>query len=174
MTVIERNQTILERRELVEIAINQLNGRLPKHWQKRREDLHSIGTLAMIRALEKYQPERSDRLAGYLIFKIRYGIYDAIRESDHTRRVGTKPKRTDFEAATRTLPDRTESPERLAILGDVWRQVGKLPARLGRLLKFYYCDQLTMREIGERLGVNESRISQLHARALRLLRKEMV
>ena len=174
MTLIERNQTALERRELVEIAVNQVQGQLPKHWRRRREDLRSIGTLAMLQALNKYQPERSDRLIGYLIFKIRYGIFDAIREQDHTRRVGGKPKREDFETATRRLPDRSESPERLAIQADVWRHVGKLPARLGRLLKFYYCDQLTMREIGERLGVNESRISQLHAQALRLLRAEML
>ncbi|HUX11853.1 MAG TPA: sigma-70 family RNA polymerase sigma factor [Spirochaetia bacterium] len=174
MTVIERNQTILEFRPLIEIAINQLNGRLPKHWRKRREDLRSIGTLAMLQALDKYQPERSDRLACYLIFKIRYGIFDTIRESDHTRRIGTKPKRTDFETATRTLPDRTISPERLAIQADVWRHVGKLPARLRRILKLYYRDQLTMREIAERLDVSEGRVSQLHARALRLLRKEMI
>ena len=46
-----------------------------------------------------------------------------------------------------------------------------LPARLRVLVHSYYQDGKTMREIGLQLGVNESRISQLHAGALCMLRQ---
>lgn len=42
----------------------------------------------------------------------------------------------------------------------------RLEARDRRLLTLYYFQDATMKQIGQALGVNESRISQLHARAL--------
>ena len=38
-------------------------------------------------------------------------------------------------------------------------------------MRMYYFGESTMREIGLEIGVNESRVSQLHARAVRRLRK---
>jgi RNA polymerase sigma factor for flagellar operon FliA len=59
---------------------------------------------------------------------------------------------------------RTERRERLA------RAVGHLPERLQSLLKLYYEQDYTLREIGDMLGVTESRACQLHAEAIVRLR----
>ncbi len=40
----------------------------------------------------------------------------------------------------------------------------------GALIDLYYFGEVTMKQIGEELGVNESRVSQLHARAMQRLR----
>jgi RNA polymerase sigma factor FliA len=48
-----------------------------------------------------------------------------------------------------------------------------LPRRLRRVLELYYCDDLTMRDIGGLLGVTESRVCQLRAEAIKLLRASM-
>lgn len=48
-----------------------------------------------------------------------------------------------------------------------------LPARERRVISLYYYGEVTMKEIGAELGVNESRVSQLHARALRRLREAL-
>jgi RNA polymerase sigma factor for flagellar operon FliA len=45
-----------------------------------------------------------------------------------------------------------------------------LPERQQLLLSLYYYDELTLKEIGEVLGVTESRVCQLHARAVMDLR----
>jgi len=46
----------------------------------------------------------------------------------------------------------------------------QLPQRLRLLLSLYYFEGLTMKEVGEVLDLSESRVSQLHARAMKQLR----
>ncbi|HEX9922002.1 MAG TPA: sigma factor-like helix-turn-helix DNA-binding protein, partial [Anaerolineae bacterium] len=38
------------------------------------------------------------------------------------------------------------------------------------MITLYYNDRLTMKEIGQTLGVSESRVSQMHAKAMLTLR----
>ena len=45
-----------------------------------------------------------------------------------------------------------------------------LPARERHIVQMYYFGEATMKQIGEAIGVNESRVSQLHARAMQKLR----
>ena len=48
-----------------------------------------------------------------------------------------------------------------------------LPVREQRVISLYYYAEVTMKEIGAELGVNESRVSQLHARAIKRLRESL-
>lgn len=52
--------------------------------------------------------------------------------------------------------------------------LGRLEARDRKLLLLYYFQDATMKQIGQALGVNESRISQLHARALTRLKDALL
>lgn len=52
--------------------------------------------------------------------------------------------------------------------------MGKLQGRDRQLLALYYFQDATMKQIGQALGVNESRISQLHARALTRLKDALI
>jgi len=45
-----------------------------------------------------------------------------------------------------------------------------LPPRYQMVVELYYAGELTMREIGEMLGINESRVSQIHGNAIGKLR----
>ena len=47
------------------------------------------------------------------------------------------------------------------------------PARERRVVTLYYYAEATMKQIGAEIGVNESRVSQLHARAVQRLRKAL-
>ena len=49
----------------------------------------------------------------------------------------------------------------------------KLPPRERHIVHLYYFAEATMKQIGEAIGVNESRVSQLHARAMQRLRSLM-
>jgi RNA polymerase sigma factor for flagellar operon FliA len=48
--------------------------------------------------------------------------------------------------------------------------IASLPPREQKVIGLYYYGEVTMKEIGAEIGVNESRVSQLHARAIRRLR----
>lgn len=73
------------------------------------------------------------------------------------------------------IPDETaERPHREAQKLDLMRLVTKglsQPERLVMLL--YYYEELTMREIGETIGLSESRVSQMHSSIVRRLRERL-
>jgi len=53
------------------------------------------------------------------------------------------------------------------------RAVAKLPEREQQVLMLYYQQELTMKEVGELMGVGESRVSQIHTQAVKHLRAVM-
>ena len=65
------------------------------------------------------------------------------------------------------LMDATELKDRVA------DAIARLPEREKLVVALYYYENLTLREIGEVLGVTESRISQLHTKAVLRLRSRL-
>jgi RNA polymerase sigma factor for flagellar operon FliA len=51
--------------------------------------------------------------------------------------------------------------------------ISRLPEREKLVITLYYYEELTLREIGEVLGVTESRVSQLHTKAVLRLRSRL-
>ena len=51
--------------------------------------------------------------------------------------------------------------------------IKKLPEREMQVLSFYYYEGLSLKEIGQVLGVTESRVSQIHGRAITTLRAHL-
>ena len=60
--------------------------------------------------------------------------------------------------------------ERDEVKGLVRNAIATLPPREQRVIALYYYNEVTMKDIGAELGVNESRVSQLHARAIKRMR----
>lgn len=71
----------------------------------------------------------------------------------------------EFVATPELRPDRMCEHRQLQTT--LARAMGTLPARYQKVVFLYYTNELTMREIGDMLGVNESRISQIHKLALK-------
>jgi len=63
--------------------------------------------------------------------------------------------------------DATEAKDRLA------DAIARLPEREKLVVALYYYENLTLREIGEVLGVSESRVSQLHTKAVLRLKSRL-
>lgn len=51
--------------------------------------------------------------------------------------------------------------------------IEKLPEKETLVISLYYMDELTMKEIGEVLDISESRVSQIHSRAIERLRRRL-
>jgi RNA polymerase sigma factor for flagellar operon FliA len=77
-----------------------------------------------------------------------------------------------------TIPDRdAPDPEALVNQGELRDRIADaiaaLPEREKLVVALYYYENLTLREIGEVLGVTESRVSQLHTKAVLRLRSKL-
>jgi RNA polymerase sigma factor FliA len=72
------------------------------------------------------------------------------------------------------VPDRTQGPEELLLhrekIGYLHQAIAALPERLRTVVESYFLDERPMAHIAAGLGVTESRVSQLRAEALTLLR----
>jgi RNA polymerase sigma factor for flagellar operon FliA len=87
-------------------------------------------------------------------------------------------QQNDSEAMINYYPDdgsnnphlRFEAAELTQILAD---SIDALPEKERLVLSLYYYEELTMKEIGNLLGVNESRVSQLHSKATLRLRAKL-
>ena len=77
-----------------------------------------------------------------------------------------------------TLPDRA-APDPQAVVDEselrdrIADAIAALPEREKLVVALYYYENLTLREIGEVLGVTESRVSQLHTKAVLRLRSKL-
>jgi len=63
--------------------------------------------------------------------------------------------------------------EQDALDAELWRATAALPVRHKVVVGLYYCEGLTLAEIGRILGVTESRASQLRSDALEMLRTHL-
>jgi RNA polymerase sigma factor for flagellar operon FliA len=70
----------------------------------------------------------------------------------------------DFPSAPDTHPDWICAQEQLR--GALGEAAMTLPERYQQVVRLYYTNDLTMKEIGITLGINESRVSQIHKVAL--------
>ncbi|HUP05457.1 MAG TPA: FliA/WhiG family RNA polymerase sigma factor [Bryobacteraceae bacterium] len=71
----------------------------------------------------------------------------------------------EFPATPELRPD--SMCEQRQLRSTLGRAMAVLPARYQKVVHLYYVGDLTMKEIGDVLGVNESRVSQIHKSALR-------
>jgi RNA polymerase sigma factor for flagellar operon FliA len=75
-----------------------------------------------------------------------------------------EPSTPDFPAKEGTQPDHMCAQEQMR--GHLELALGTLPDRYRQVVQLYYSKEMTMREIGEMMGINESRVSQIHKSAL--------
>lgn len=164
-----------------------------------REDLEQaalIGLFKGLRTLSDHGQAISDPKSGwYLRVRIRGSILDELRAQDwlprRTRAAGERtgehvpvivrsadvhsPLDYDFE---QNIPYDGPSPEDLATEAVDRRRLAaltsSLPPRLARIVQLHYGRGARFLDIAHEQGVSEPRISQLHARAIALLRDKII
>ena len=94
-------------------------------------------------------------------------------ESTSPLAAGDRLDETSLPAAL--VPSEPDAPdtayEKTEVQERIRAAMASLPPRERRLIGLYYFGEVTMKQIGAELGVNESRVSQLHARAIQRLRQ---
>src|SRR5207237_1430068 len=101
----------------------------------------------------------------------------AARADRRDRTLRARPRRQVRDVRDRAHPGREPHPqtsrsstETKEAIADA---IARLPEREKLVVTLYYYEELTLREIGEVLGVTESRVSQLHTKAVLRLKARL-
>lgn len=97
--------------------------------------------------------------------KVRFEMRTVGLVSADSRPDGETDRAPEFEGTPDLRPDRIAQIRQLQ--NTLARAMGQLPQRYQKVVFLYYTNNLTMREIGDVMGVNESRVSQIHKTALK-------
>ena len=152
------------------------------------EDLISIGTIGLIKGISTYRREKNIKLATYCSRCIENEILMYIRKTAGQRVEVSldEPINMDYDGNELLLSDilgteedvvtgRLEDDVDLAVLRDALRQ---LPEREQQIIRMRYGlegqQELTQKEVAEKLGISQSYISRLEKRIMVRLRKEMM
>ena len=77
-------------------------------------------------------------------------------------------------AADPNAVDPADEAARRDAIASLIHEIGRLPQRPRMVLALYYQDEMTFKEIGQVLGVTESRVCQIHTEAILALRTRLV
>lgn len=152
------------------------------------EDLISIGTIGLIKAVGTYQPARSIKLATYASRCIENEILMYLRKtsSQKTELSFDEPLNTDWDGNELLLSDILGTDGDLVmrpIEADVDRQLlrqalEKLDERERTIITLRFGlgggKEQTQKEVADRMGISQSYISRLEKRIIQRLKKEML
>ena len=192
---VSRNEALLEYYPMVSRIAHRAAATYGLPVGLEANDLVSSGVIGLAEAWERYDPARGVAFEAYAVPRVRGAVIDAIRASDWVPRKARQRSRRTGEpvAALVSLdggrgngdPD-TSTADRIAddgapipgadLLACERRQeligsLNRLPEREKMIVTLHYFHGVQLAEIARQLGVTESRVSQLHGRALRMLRE---
>lgn len=199
------------------------------HGYVERDDLESCGMIGLLKAIEKFDPDRGVTFETFAAYRIRGEMLDYVRRNDWVPR-GVRKRAQDFEGILTKLmgelghhPSEAEVAEALGVPengvqhlyadleqynllsleeliqvsepaagGDnadeqspegyvqerelqhtLTGAIESMPERERLIVTLYYYEGFSQKEISGILGVSESRVCQLHARAIGMLKKAM-
>jgi len=228
-----RDGLILHYSPLVKFVAGRVGSGLPRNVDQ--ADLVGSGTLGLIDAVDKFEPERGFKFETYAVNRIKGAILDELRRLDWVpRSVRARAKEiqrsmAELEHRLQRTPTEDEVAEAMGVpletlrdhLGEIAKlgfvaldellkpgetesgsmnemiadptaidpsgsfekeetryaladSINKLPDRERLVLTLYYYEGLTLAEIGGVLNVTESRICQIHAKAVISLRNRFI
>ena len=228
----ERGALITRYAPLVRFLANRIAMRLPPNVSV--DDLISAGSLGLLDAIEKFDPDRDAQLKTYAEFRIKGAILDELRSMDwlprsirkkirELERITTEVEQRlsrpaeDSEIAGQmgidldTYYDKLDKAQDIEVLsldeyvdnhGDTPTRgpceyfargdddpvehmmtqelkeviadgIKALPDKEQMVVSLYYYDGLTLKEIGQIMGLTESRVSQIHTKTIIKLRTRL-
>lgn len=152
------------------------------------EDLISIGSVGLIKAVNSYKPDKNIKVATYASRCIENEILMYLRKISKQKREvsfdeplnvdseGNELNLTDLVACEKEMPQ--ESLENTAEKKILWSIINKLPTREKEIMVMrfglYGDDEKTQKEVADDMGISQSYISRLEKKILSRIKKEMI
>lgn len=169
---------------IVWIIAHRMKQGLPAHVEV--DDLAGYGMFGLIEAAERFDPGVGESFVAFAWPRIRGSILDGRRQIDWVpRRVrdsGSPPQQRLVslelflhKSPWNDLPADGAAPDTAVVvsegLADLRRAFGQLTHKQKQVIEGYYLEDNTLRVIGDRLGLSESRVSQIAAKAVARMRQ---
>ncbi len=154
------------------------------------EDLISIGTIGLIKAINTFNPEKNIKLATYASRCIENEILMYLRRNNKTRLEVSidEPLNVDWDGNELLLSDILGTEEDIIYRdietevekGLLKKAVAKLSPREKTIVELRFGlnhpngEELTQKEVADLLGISQSYISRLEKKIIKRLRKEIV
>lgn len=158
----------------------QLYARLPRGCGIEMSDLIQAGNVGLLKAANSFEVSHGAPLAGYAKFRIRGEMLDMVRRYGAGDRSGGLVQSSDRTGSDSEapIPAPPESSPQSSVMRQqrseiIWEELQRLPARDRTVIRLRYSREMTLRQIGEMLHVNESRACQLHQGALTRLKRAL-
>ena len=162
-----RERLILHYSPLVKFVAGRVAAGLPQNIEQ--SDLVSYGIFGLIDAIDKFDPGRGYKFETYAISRIKGAIIDELLSAGSERGSGATVGDT-IAGSGHDPVEAFESEEMRQVLADA---INRMPDRERLVLTLYYYEGLTLAEIGNVLGVTESRVCQIHTKAIFQLRSRL-
>ena len=154
------------------------------------EDLHHSGYLALVAAVEDYDPGAGDTFSTWFMFHLKTAFAEA---TGYRTQKGRKEPLNSSISLDTPLTDDADSDDLMAVIADPSGQKGMesteeaiyqeqlhdametalaaIPEKYADVLRLRYYQDMTLEEAGSLKGVGSERVRQMENRAIRLLRK---
>lgn len=147
----------------------------PRALRKMRRDVDSA--MGRLRTELRREPDSAEIAAALEVSEPEYDrMLDQLRSADLAS-IRQASANGEGQSALEVAIEPAEGPharfEREELHGLLARAVAQLPDRERQILALYYEEELTLAEIGEVIGVGESRVSQLRTQAVARLRSSL-
>jgi RNA polymerase sigma factor for flagellar operon FliA len=174
---------------LVQQVVSRVLRRLPSNVG--RDDLVAAGSYGLMDALRRSPGERGEQFEAYARIRIRGAVIDELRTQDWLGRSARAHANAqavegdhatsstiigieDLPEAQRTIASVDASPfdlvARRSERDALGRAVSALPEREAQIVDLHYFQGVQFHDIAEKMKVSRARVSQLHSRALKMLR----
>jgi RNA polymerase sigma factor for flagellar operon FliA len=177
---------IAEFTPLVHKIVGGFQRRLPRNVL--REDLVAAGMAGLWDAIRRHGSDKDEGFEWYVRVRVRGAILDELRAQDWLSRRARRAAAATGDSApprvvrlddvgeweqNRCLATNPEAENELSeqfVREHLQKAVDTLPERERLIVSEHYFNHVKFKSLGERLGVSEPRISQLHSRAMQRLR----
>ena len=134
------------------------------------QDVAQEGLIGYLEASRRYQSGDAS-LNSYAMNRCNGAMLDAIRPPRSACRVHENAL-CELEAAEHVQGSDSRELINALALKKIYAAFDLLPDQLRDVMKFIYVDDLTMFQVGAEMGLTEGRVSQIHKKAVKILRNK--